>query len=418
MSFLGIMSALLLGTSAVSYSNCEEPFDTCQEPVGFCDEPFKCGTADISVYGFVKFETLTVNRITGNYPEIFPQMVPLSTDRADDHYQTIIDARSSRIGVKAIDQFWDIKIKGVIEGDFFDAQGDALVFNTRLFRVRLAYARADMPSGFFFLAGQYWILPMGIPDIPAPLYVNTQLAPVGVAYARQPQLRVGYKRQVRDWGEFQIEADMEKHAFNDLGFITPETGEPAQGGEQPWPLFAGKISWLGENFKCSFAGAGSQTRYIFNDLGSIRRRNIWAVCGIASYKWNRLTLWGTVNHNVGLNTMFTGYFNNMAFDSLTNRLFAIKSTGGCGAIRFDWIPDVLISDVMCGTQQGKHITGTPFSGVALKRLTDVRANIFYKFWCNWQAAIEYQAIYVKAFNKTKGHANAVHAAIWYNFGTP
>lgn len=430
--FLGASAVILFGNSAASFANYEPMYEGCEsgqyqycepaqyqycEPTkGFLD-PFKFGSTEISLYGFVKFETLWVNRLTGSFPEILQQNVPLNKDKADRHSQTILDARSSRLGVKIIDEICGVKMKGVIEGDFFNTLGDALVFNSRYFRIRLAYAKAETPSGFFLLAGQFWTLPCHIPDIEAPWYVNTQIAPVGVAFARQPQLRLGYKREIDNCGEFKLEASIEKHAFNNLGFIPPSDSEPVQGCQMPWPLFAGKVSWLGDQFKCSLDGAISQARFILNSEGDKRKKNVWAVSAIAKYKISRLTLWGTINHNVGLASMFEGYFNNMAL-SRTNHLLAFRSSGGCAAVRWDWIDDVLFSDVLWSIQQGHEREFTAFSGDTIRRFRELRVNLFYRFWETWQTGIEYQSVYVKSFNGNKGNANAVHLAIWYNFGQP
>ncbi len=268
------------------------------------------------------------------------------------------------------------------------------------------------------LAGQYWTLPMNIPDIPDPLFVNTQNAPVGVALARQPQLRVGYQHQLENKAILKFEADAEKHAFNNLGYVTPEGDDPLDGGEQLWPLFSAKLSYLGTNFKASLGAAASQERYILNILGETKKRNIWAVCGIASYQWNNLLLWGTLNHSVGLGSMFSGWFSNAAI-STKDFFFAFNSSGGCLACRYDWITDVLISDIVFGMQQGNKIPDTQFSKNTLKSLKDLRVNLFYKFWGKWQAGIEYQFVKVKSFNGQNGMAQDIHAAaIWYNFGDP
>jgi hypothetical protein len=115
--------------------------------------------------------------------------------------------------------------------------------------------------------------------------------------------------------------------------------------------------------------------------------------------------------------MFSGWFNNAAL-STTDSLFAFNSSGGCLACRYDWIPNVLISDLIYGMQRGNKIPDTKFAGNTLKSLKDFRVNLIYKFWGNWQAGIEYQSVNVRAFNEKKGVAHDIHAAIWYNFGEP
>lgn len=108
---------------------------------------------DISWYGFIKFDLLCEDRYTGNIGEIFPPNVPLNSDRADHHAQTIFDARSSRIGIKAFETVQDIKITANVDGDFFTLDGDGRN-NSRHFRLRMAYLKAQMPIGLYFLVGQ------------------------------------------------------------------------------------------------------------------------------------------------------------------------------------------------------------------------------------------------------------------------
>lgn len=369
----------------------------------------------VGMYGFVKLDVLQVNRLTGNFPEIFPFNVPLSNNPADHHSQTILDARNSRFGVLATDELWGIKMRGAIEGDFFDAAGDAISFNSREFRLRLAYAKAEIPNGVFFVFGQYWTLIMNIPDIEAPWTVNTNVTPVGESIARQPQARFGYKHTVCGLGDIQLEGSAEKHAFNDLGFTTPSGSDPAQGCEQRWPLLAVKASWLSEKFKCSLGAAGTQCNYVLNDAGTLLNQYVWTIIGIASYKWNHLTLWGTANHTVGLNSLYSGFFANMAL-TRANRFLPFKSNGGAAALRYDWIDSVLFSDVIYGIQIGERIPHFRFTGDGLKTMKDFHLNIFYRFWEKWLVGLEYQAIFVKAFNGKTGNANAIHFGAWYTFG--
>lgn len=368
---------------------------------------------EIDVYGFVKVDLLTADRIVGNLGEIFPPLVPLDDDCADLHSQTIIDARSSRIGVKATDEICDIKMKGVIEGDFFTVDGDARAFNGRHFRLRLAYAKAEDPSGFFLLAGQYWTLPMGDPEIPSLPNANSNITPVGTPISRQPQIRVGYKKKIDDTSSILLEASIEKHAFNRLGFLTITGGDTAQGTEQRFPLLAGKITWLMNALKWNVSFAGTESEVIFDSKGHKRDRYVWLAVTTASYKWNCLTLYATLHRTHGLNRIFSSFLFDLVLDDAFH-LHCLDATGGTVGLRLDFIENILWTDIIYGWDFASN--KSIIFDETRKKYQDFRLNVFYKFWEHWQLALEYQKVLVETYNKKHGSVNAIHLGIWYFFG--
>lgn len=375
---------------------------------------------EIGFYGFAKLDVLEEDRITGNLPEIPPDNVPLNDDPADHHSQTIIDARNSRLGVKATAEVYGIDMLGVIEGDFFTLEGNAEIFNSRVFRVRHAYGSAFLSNGLFFLIGQYWTLLTDVVDIPMPSMVNTEFTPVGTPLARQPQIRLGYKKRVFDIGDIVFQVTVEKHAFNPIGFITPEDGDPFQGSEQRWPLFAGKISWLTDQFKWSVIAAGAQSIAIINKKGKEVDTGVWTVISTASYTWEPFTLWMTIHHSVGLSRIFLGLFNDVEVGdgSSGSSLLPITSNGGTVGLKWDYIEDVLWFDLLYGWDHALKEHRFPKIHHMRETFKDFRINAFYKFWKYWQVGIEYQKIMVKAFNGKKGNVDAFHLGIWYFFGEP
>src|SRR3989304_3958477 len=150
----------------------------------------------VSVSGYLKLDVQYSDKVGlgGLQGFITLPTVPLDTDKDRDNAQTFVDARASRLRAVFTDEIAGIKLSGMVEGDFFTTDGNALTSNSRHLRLRHAFARADHPSGFFLLAGQYSTLSnnedIGFLGKAAANDVN---GPVGSRNgARQPQLRVGW----------------------------------------------------------------------------------------------------------------------------------------------------------------------------------------------------------------------------------
>lgn len=410
--------------SPVQY-NVDLPTGDQRQPIYFTkDMTFNIGTAQIGFYGFIKFDYLAQTRIAGSVgsgatADVILNNVPLDSDSADKHMESLLDARSSRLGIKIEDNYKGIAMKGAVETDFSTPDGSAIQSNSRVLRIRLAYATAELPSHFFFLVGQYYALPMHYPEIDMPTRVNVLHYPAGVIDARQPQARVGYKQYFSDTSLLQYEANAELQGYNTTGTVTAKGGDTAQAAEQKWPLFNAKAAWLSKMFKIEAAFSGTQAYAITNAAGNRVHTPVWGVTGSGSFTWEDLILWGTIHHFVGLTGLSSNYLSQMTLIDSNTRLKAAKANGGSIALRYDFIKKALWTDIMYGFEYCYEIPGTTlFSGSALKRIDDFRANLVGAFWKHWQIGAEYERTYVEAFNGVSGYDNMYHLGVWYVFGQP
>jgi hypothetical protein len=391
------------------------------QPIYFTkDMTIRIGTTQIGFYGFFKADYLGQTRIAGTTADVRLNNVPLDTDRADKKTESLLDARASRLGFKVEDSVEGIKMKGAVDGDFFTTiDGTAIVSNSRLFRLRLAYAAAELPSHFFFLTGQYYTLPMHYPEIDMPTRVNITYYPAGAVNSRQPQFRVGYKQYFGERRLLQYEANAELQGYNTIGTVTPKEGDTAQGAEQKWPLFSAKISWLSDLFKWNIAFSGTEAYAITNNLGTRLHTPVWGITSTAALSWKNLILWASGHHYVGLTGLSSGYLHQLALINQNTELKGIKANGGSIALRYDFLEKSLWTDAMYGMEQGSEIPGSPlFTGTATKKIEDFRINLVGAFWKHWQIGLEYERTYITAYDGTTGLDNMVHLAVWYIFGQP
>lgn len=408
--------------SPVQY-NVDLPTGDQRQPVYFTkDMTMSIGSTQIGFYGFVKFDYMAETRITGPKADVNLNTVPLSSDRADRHTQGLFDARTSRIGIKIEDSSKGVLMKGAIEADFnaanSTANGTAITSNSRLMRIRVAYASAELPSHFYFLVGQYYSLLMHYPEISMPTWVNVINNPAGTIDSREPQARVGYKQYFSKTSMLQYAASAEMQGYNTTGTVTPQGGDTAQGCEQKWPLFQGRIAWLSDSLKWETTGSGSKAYAITDALGHRVSTPVWGVTSTASYTWDKLMLFGTLHHFVGLTGKSSGYFNQMALINNNTALKAVKANGAALGFRYDFLMKKLWVDMIYGMEHCGEIPGTAFSGSTLKKIEDFRANIVGAFWKHWQIGVEYERVYVKSYNHLSGCVNTAHIGVWYIFGQP
>src|SRR3972149_481046 len=134
----------------------------------------------VSISGYVKLDVQYMDKVVGSgfppgfgFPSSNPAFTPLDTNKEADNPQTILDARESRIAVNYTDDVLGLKLSGLLEADFFDDTnaGNALTSNSRHFRFRHAFARADHPAGWFLMAGQFWSIFMNN-EVGRPLTVD------------------------------------------------------------------------------------------------------------------------------------------------------------------------------------------------------------------------------------------------------
>lgn len=369
----------------------------------------------VGVSGYVKLDIQYGDKQTGELPSPGPSSTPLDTDPVKDNSQTIIDGRQSRLRATFSDEVAGVKLSGAIETDFFtkdaaDSPGLATSNSARL-RLRHAFARADHPSGFFLLAGQWWSLFMN-ETIAQPQLVDFN-GPAGQIFARQPQLRLGYKMPLaQGMGNLVFEADVEKHFTDNLG--DPAVVE-SRGEGQTVPLVAGKITWLHPRFGIEVAGAISESEVILTG-GADTSETAWGVQVSAQANIiDPLTVFAHFHTQEGLGRVLNGDFGNAVILTGATDLQNIETVGWYAGASFKLTPDTSINGVF-GWHEADEITGAGgLTGTSLETQQSIHVNIIHKFWQRWQAGLEYRRFDVEAFDGTDGDVNFVHGALWFFF---
>ena len=381
----------------------------------FCIFPyFARAEHTVNVYGYFKLDVEYFDKNVGSVPSPPPVFTPLSTDKSAQHGELIIDARESRVGVETTHEFDDIKTAAVVEGDFFTTSGLALIDNGRHFRLRLAYARADLPSHLSFMAGQYWSLLMNS-SLAQPILVDFN-GSVGALFARQSQFRVGYTKKLCDsWGTLLFQADIEKHSSSEQGHSVPDIfRSTAQGSEQKLPLFVGRITWTIHPFAMEAAGCGTQTTVTTNSHGSQLKRGVWGAQITAEWKpWKKLALYGSTRYLVGLSRLSNGDFIDAVINDF-NRLIPVRSLGWYAGFNYAITEDTSLNGVY-GWEQASRIPHSSFSGNTMGFFQSIHFNVMHQFWDHWKTGMEYQRFEAKTFHGTHGHVNMLHFGIWYFF---
>lgn len=368
---------------------------------------------EFTPYGFVLLDIEYNSKEVGSLPSPSPRAVPLNSDTAAQHGQTLIDARESRIGLIAKDRYKEIDLMGLVEADFYTVHGTAIE-NGRLLRLRHFYAKGTLPSSFFLLIGQTWSLFMNS-EIAQPDLVDF-IGPVGSVYNREPQLRAGYLHHLGGKnGDLLLEASLEKQSLSEEGVSRDDIHSSVeQGAMLLYPLFVGKASWLMKNLQWELAVCGSQDRVTINSHGSKRSKGAWGVESSAQYRYKRLTLQGSVSHEDGVNRLIvTALFPDVALDS-ANHLHTISSNNWYAGFRWDFTKKTSLNAVY-GWSHAHRAPHTDFTGTDRALYQSMHLNLLHKFWKDWKVGFELQRIDVKALNGDHGDVNIAHVGIWYYF---
>ncbi|MFQ5830255.1 MAG: porin [Candidatus Methylomirabilia bacterium] len=359
----------------------------------------------VGVSGYVKLDMQYSDKLMGSVPSPSPAGTPLDTSATADNSQTIFDARQSRLRVTFSDEIMGIKTSGRIETDFFTGDGNARVSNSRHLRLRHAYARGDHPSGFFLLAGQTWSLSFNA-AVAAPLIVDFN-GPAGQMFARQPQLRAGWKGPMGG-GNLILEAAVEKHSLNDLGSASVSE---AQGQAQDVPLFGGKISWHGSPVKFeAYGGIAKNTIILASGRDVDETATLFQVS--AETKFNPLTLYAHYQHIDGLQRLGNGDFTDAFLVGSDVR--NVESNGFFVGAGLKAAKNTSLNAVF-GWNDADECTACGFTGTSLEEHQSIHVNVIQKFWQRWQAGLEYRHFEVEAFNGDDGDVNIVHGAFWFFF---
>ncbi len=361
----------------------------------------------VGIRGFVLLDFQYGDKLFGGVPIPSVANTPLDTNKEKDHRETVLDARQSRLAVTVSDTAGGVNFSGLIEADFFTTDGNALTSNSRHLGVRHAFARADHPSGFFLLAGQFWSLFSNIVSVPAP-NTFTAGAAAGRLVARQPQLKVGYRRALSpQMGNLVFEADVEKHSLDNLGSTAVDE---SQGEGQDLPLFVGKVSWFHPIFEAEAAGAVGSNRVILTG-GDDDREPVWGVQVSVGVKIGPVRLAGHYNHLDGLQRLAAGRFPSAFLVGTDVR--NVESDGWYAGLTYD-LTTATSFNFLYGWEKADEIPGA-FTGARQEKHRTIQVTVLHKFWERWQVGFEYRRFDVEAFDGTEGDANFFHAALWYFF---
>ncbi len=361
----------------------------------------------VGIRGFVLLDIQYGDKLFGGVPIPSVANTPLDTNKEKDHRETVLDARQSRLAVTFSDTAGGMNFSGLIETDFFTNDGNALVSNSRHLTLRHAFARADHPSGFFLLAGQYWSLFSNIVSVSAPT-TFTAGAAAGRLVARQPQLKVGYRIPLdQTRGNLVFEADVEKHSVENLGSTAVDE---SQGEGQDLPLFIGKVSWFHPIFEVEAAGAAGRNRVILVGGGDDRETS-WGAQVSVGVNVGPVRLAGHYNHLDGLQRLAGGRFPSAFLVGTDVR--NVESDGWYAGATYNFTKDTSLN-FLYGWEKADEIAGA-FTGTRQEKHRTIQVTVLHKFWERWQVGFEYRRFDVEAFDGTEGDANFFHTALWFFF---
>lgn len=358
----------------------------------------------VEVTGKIRLDVQYEDTDTNDYPSPFVGDVPLDGDKERNHPMLLLDARQSRFTFNASDTLGGVEMRARLECDFYTAGGSGLSSNSRLPRLRHAYMRGDHPSGLFILAGQTESLLVN--DSAQPDLVD-YIGPAGQIFAREPQLRVGYKRALsKPLGKLLFEANIEKNATDDLG--STRINE-AQGQGQIFPLYTGRISWISDRFHLEAGVAAARNDVVFEG-GRRAAGNAFAVAASGQLSLGPVTFFGHYHHVDGLSRLAYGDFPT-AF-TVGTRLNNVKTDGFYAGATWEVTKGTGVNGAV-GWHKAAEIKGSDFTGDALGKHTSIHVNVIQKFWERWQVGLEYRRYDVEAFNGRQGHVNGALAAVWF-----
>ncbi len=395
--------------------------------------------AAVSVNGYVLTLIKWSDKICcDDVPKLAINSVPLDKDvvgpgastgtrnKELDNNQFSVDARRSRVWVGWTDDVQGIKMSGRIEGDFNTTDGNALTSNSRHFRVRTAFARADHPSGFFILAGQHQSITAST-DIAftgkwALDEFNSQ--PDNLLGNRQPQVRVGWNTKIPA-GQVTIEASVEKNSTENLGSANVDE---SQGEGQDVPFFGVRGAWDSPIVRLQ-GGVGGGPVVVTLAGGSQERETAWVVWGEAEVKpIPMVTLFGHVHTQKGFGRIHGGGGDfSSAGLTVDNKLELIEATAFYAGVSFQLTPATAINFIY-GWAKADEDTSIGFTGDVcgprvgrfanqncLEKHESFSLILRHRFWQRWLTGLQLNHYKIETFAGTEGDATMVEAALFYFF---
>jgi hypothetical protein len=358
----------------------------------------------VEVNGNIRLDAQLEDTDTNDFPSPYVGDVPFEDDKERKYPMLLLDARQSRFTINASDKFEGIEMKARIECDFYTVGGSALSSNSRGPRLRQAYMQANHPSGLFILAGQTESLLVN--NSAQPDFVD-YVGPAGQIFAREPQLRMGYKLGLnKTLGDLLFEADIEKNSTENLG---SDRINEAQGQGQMFPLYTGKISWLNKRFQLEGGIAATRNHIVFEG-GRRAAANAFAVSASGQFSLGPVTFFGHYHYVDGLARLAYGDFAT-AF-VVGKGLVDVKTDGFYTGATWKVSKNTGINGTF-GWHKAREIPGSDFTGDTLGMHRSIHVNVIQRFWERWQVGLEYRRYDVEAFSGRKGHVNGALAAVWF-----
>jgi hypothetical protein len=385
----------------------------------------------VGINGYVKLDALYNSKNFGINNG--PTNVPLDVDRrkADDttnagrdrrdNGETRFDARESRFTINVTDKIGMVSMKGLIEVDFYGSEADALTFGSHGPRLFHGFAQADVDMGgkrtVYLLIGQTWSYFQNS-DIAVPTTVDFN-GPAGQIYSRQPQLRLAYSVPVAPKNDIVFGISIEQQSFQAFNLTNSFTS--ARGEGQDFPLVALKAQWLQEEgYKGEVAFAVSRAKYAVEGLTAgnteTESQTVWGFQYSGSYTIGPLEPFIHFQYVSGLNRLANGDFSDVAGRTVgtTIETEPIKSIGGYVGAAYKLTPNTSFN-MLYGRNQAKRIRDFGFNDANLRKHQSVHANVIHNFWERWRVGVEYERMWVRAFNNQEGHVDIGHGGFWFFF---
>lgn len=383
----------------------------------------------VEVHGFIRIDGQVVSRLSvedfGLTWPITPE-IPFYGDRLNDHYQSTLDARITRIDVIAKDEICDFKISGKIEGDFYTTTGNALI-NNRLFRVRYAFCDILHSSGAYLRFGQ--ADPLGKnPNCGNPINGKTLdfNGPAGSLGGFVPQIQIGYIHKLKnDMGRIEVMMDIEKKGTY-KGLLVREVFPVSidQGNGLRYPIFCTKVAWYGyKPFQAELSFSIGENRITFKDEQVTT--SAWELETAFESRFGNFSFFGEANVTNGYN--YLGYldFPDIAINLYDDHdITSVRTAGGYLGVSWLWECANTVFYSMGGFHYGKEVKNSTFSAKARppfviqnpwQYLSSFQAGFIYTFLKDIDFGLEYKHWWCTGLNHKKGSLEVYSAMFVYNF---
>ncbi len=400
----------------------------------------------VSIGGFIKLDAAYQDQINTNGRfRIAPAPNGVAFDEGPgrdsvraDHGQFLFDARQTRLRISATDEFEDVRLRGLVEADFFGGSANDDVTsigpNNGVFRLRHAKLDVEIPLGpgrLIVGAGQYWSTFQN-DEISFPALVDFN-GPAGQLFARQPQARLTYAIPFGERRELRLigAAEAQSVSFITTGRSTTQfdftsgggPGGPSRQEGQNVPAFVAKVQWLSDLFKAEVAYVASRANGFALPGQSGDQRGSGVVYGVQGSvnisPTKALTLHLHADTLHGLNRVANTDYPDAVFLGSRNGVAGIDTVGFYGGLSYKLTPTTTL-DALYGFREADASDRSGFgrgsrAQTDLARQESIHVNVLQQLFGRFQVGLEYERLSVQAFRNNSGAENIYHAAVWFFF---